>query len=155
MIPISTSILDERIAAYILFALGVFPFLFSLISLHLVFLLAGSGMLLLAALLYFFGRCSYAVSYDKTAGHFRIANRKESLTIMKKDVFRVRRRMMFFHNNWSGENCYFHVLTVKNQDGKTSRYRFLIWSNQLNLLENYDKLERSIKNWKEESTART
>lgn len=153
MTIISKSIIDTRTLALVLFGIGPLPFIFGLISFQFVVFLAGLGILLTGLLFYFFGRCSYTVSYDEQAEHFNIANRKEHVVIKKNDVIRVREHFTLLQSNWPFPSYYYHTLIVKNHEGKKSRYRFVIWSNEPELLKNYERLARSIDHWKSEKHA--
>ena len=134
---IAASTWDLRIVAFVLFGLTFFPLFFGLISLERTVLLPGLGMLLVSTLLYFFGSCTYTISYDEEAGLFTIVNRKERVTINKKNVLAVRQRLTIFQSHWPLPSRYHYVLIVRNQNGKKSLYRFVIWSDEPVLLKNY------------------
>lgn len=117
---------------------------------QLAVILTSLGIILVGLPLYFFGKSTYTVSYDEKAEHFNLTNPKESVIIKKNDVLDVHKNITVFQTWWPLPNHYYYILTVNNEVGKKLRFRFVIWSNQPQLLKNYERLARSVAKWNKE-----
>lgn len=152
MTTISKSIIDTRTQSLILFGLGATPLVMGIISMQLVVILTSVGIIIAGLFLYFFGQSTYKVVYDEKSQHFNLSNRKESIMIKKNDVLDVQKKITFLQTWWPLPRHYYYTLTAKNESGKKLRYRFVIWSNQPNLLKSYAMLSRSVEKWASEKT---
>lgn len=152
MTTISKSTIEPRTQSLFLFGIGSTALVLGIISMQLVVILVSVGILLAGFLLYFFGKSTYKVVYDEKSQYFNLSNRKETIIIQKKDVIEVQKNLTILQTWWPLPRHYYYSLTAKNEAGKKMRYRFVIWSNQSNLLKSYAMLSRSVEKWASEKT---
>lgn len=148
MTIISKSTIDTRAVSVVLFGIGGTPLLLGIIGMNLAVLFSGIGIVSIGLLFLFFGKSTYKASYDEKSKHLLLNSRQDSITINNSNVISVKKRFTLFQIWWPFPRPYYYVLNTTNSAGIAKRYNFVIWSNQLNLKANYDRLQRSIETWR-------